>query len=122
MSWARIMRQAWCSKAEVACMQALQRVRPYIAQSTEPEQQQQPPLSSKGAAVFEVALKQDGALSHAGVDTKAADTTDLAAANGDGADALAIDGSGVDCHSLLTGFLHPEAIRKISVTTRASLL
>ena len=79
------MDQVWCSYVESACVQALQRVRPYIAQSTEPEQQQQPLPSNGDAGV------------------KAADATDAAAADRQGADVLAVNGSGVGRHMLIMG-------------------
>ncbi len=103
-------RRAWCTNAEAACMQALQRVRPYIAQSTEAEQQQQL-VSSKNAAAPEAKLEQDMAPSGAGIGAKAADTTDLAAADGDKGDAPAVNDIDVNCHMLTTGILPKSSVK-----------
>ncbi len=72
-------------------MQALQRVRPYIAQSIEPEQQQ-PQLPGKGAAARDPAPERAGGAAYAGDGAAAAGGSDLAAAAT--ADTLAVDGSG----------------------------
>ena len=75
-------------------MQALQRVRPYIAPSTEPEQQQ-PQLPSKGAAAPEPAPEQMRGAAEAGDGAKAAVGSDSAAAAS--ADTLAVAESGERC-------------------------